>query len=63
MTATTLSARREAQTNVAETDAVLLYHNIRTQYYQAATGSTTGTAPAATDLYAPGFLPNPAIKP
>ena len=23
----------------------------------------TGTAPAATDLYAPGFLPNPAIKP
>jgi hypothetical protein len=23
----------------------------------------TGTALAATDLYAPGFLPNPPIKP
>jgi hypothetical protein len=23
----------------------------------------TGTAPAAKDLYAPGFLPNPPIKP
>jgi hypothetical protein len=30
----------------AKLDAVLLYHNIRTTYYRAATGDATGSAPA-----------------
>jgi hypothetical protein len=33
-------------TGTASLDAVLLYHNLRTTYYQAATGDSTASAPA-----------------